>query len=74
MWCFLKWYFQFSQECQFSSELKYDKAVGTAIERIKRRQYLAKVAHYADDLLLVGITYERDTKLHRCGIERGVVW
>lgn len=51
-------------------ELKYDKAVGTAIEQIKRRQYPAKVAQYADDLLLVGITYERETKRHVCCIER----
>ena len=51
-------------------ELKYDKAVDTAIEQIKRRQYPAKVAQYADDLLLVGITYERDTKLHWCCIEK----
>jgi hypothetical protein len=51
-------------------ELKYDKAVDTAIEQIKRRQYPAKVAQYADNLLLVGITYERDTKLHRCCIEK----
>jgi len=51
-------------------ELKYDKAVDTAIEQIKRRQYPAKVSQYADNLLLVGITYERDTKLHRCCIER----
>jgi len=51
-------------------ELKYDKAVDTAIEQIKRRQYPAKVSQYADNLLLVGITYERDTKLHRCCIEK----
>ena len=53
-------------------ELKYDKAVDTAIEQIKRRQYPAKVAQYTDNLLLVGITYMRDTKEHRCCIERGV--
>ena len=53
-------------------ELKYDKAVDTAIEQIKRRQYPAKVARYADNMLLVGITYERNTKLHRCRIERSV--
>ena len=51
-------------------ELKFDKAVDTAIEQIKRRQYPAKVAQYADNLLLVGISYERDTKLHRCSIEK----
>ena len=52
-------------------ELKYDKAVDTAIEQIKRKQYPAKVAQYADNLLLVGITYEREMKEHRCCIERG---
>ena len=51
-------------------ELKYDKAVNTAIEQIKQKQYPAKVAQYTDNLLLVGITYERDTKQHRCCIER----
>ena len=51
-------------------ELKYDKAVDTAIEQIKRRQYPAKVAQYTDRLLLVGITYDRDSKQHHCRIER----
>jgi hypothetical protein len=51
-------------------ELKYDKAVNTAIEQIKQRQYPAKVSQYTDNLLLVGITYERDTKQHRCSIEK----
>ena len=51
-------------------ELKYDKAVDTAIEQIKRRQYPAKVAQYADNLLLVGVTYDRAAKQHHCRIER----
>ena len=51
-------------------ELKYDKAVDTAIEQIKRRQYPDKVAQYADRLLLVGITYDRESKQHHCRIER----
>ena len=51
-------------------ELKYDKAVDTAIAQIKRRQYPAKVAQYTDNLLLVGITYNRDTKQHVCHIEK----
>lgn len=51
-------------------ELKYDKAVDTAIEQIKRRQYPDKVAQYADRLLLVGITYDRESKQHHCCIER----
>ncbi len=51
-------------------ELKYNKAVNTAIEQIKHRQYPAKVAQHTDNLLLVGITYNRDTKRHECRIER----
>ena len=51
-------------------ELKYDKAVDTAIAQIKRRQYPAKVAQYADNLLLVGITYNTTSKQHECRIEK----
>lgn len=51
-------------------ELKYDKAVDTALEQIKRKQYPAKVAQYTDNLLLVGITYDRETKQHQCRIEK----
>ena len=50
-------------------ELKYDKAVDTAIDQIKHRHYPDKVAQYSDKLLLVGITYHRDTKQHQCRIE-----
>ena len=51
-------------------ELKYDKAVDTAIDQMKRKQYPDKVAQCTDNLLLVGITYDRDTKQHQCRIER----
>ncbi len=51
-------------------ELKYDKAVDTAIAQIKRKNYPAKVAQYADNLLLVGITYDRESKEHLCRIEK----
>ena len=51
-------------------ELKYDKAVDTAIEQIKRRQYPAKVAQYTGNLLLVGITYNRESKQHETQICR----
>ncbi len=51
-------------------ELKYNKAVDTSIDQIKRKQYPAKVAQYTGNLLLVVITYNRDTKQHECCIER----
>ena len=46
------------------------KPVVDAIEQIRRKQYPAKVADYADRLLLVGISYDRQTKQHSCRIER----
>ena len=51
-------------------ELKYDKDADTAIAQIKRKKYPAKVAQYTDDLLLVGINYDKETKTHSCVIER----
>ena len=51
-------------------EMKYDGTTGTAIEQIHRRQYTAKVKEYTGDMLLVGISYDRKTKEHRCRIER----
>ena len=53
-------------------ELKYDKAVDTALDQIRRTQYPAKVAQYTDNLLLVGIIYDRETKQHQCHIEKYV--
>jgi len=51
-------------------ELKYNKDADAAIDQIKRRQYPAKVASYTSNLLLVGINYDCETKLHTCCIER----
>ncbi|MBP3201982.1 MAG: AAA family ATPase [Bacteroidales bacterium] len=52
-------------------ELKVDKSADAAIDQIRRKEYPAKVAEYSGNLLLVGISYNRDTKQHRCRIERG---
>ena len=51
-------------------ELKVDKDADTALEQIRRKEYPAKVAEYAGDLLLVGVNYDRETKQHNCRIER----
>lgn len=50
-------------------ELKYNKDADAAIAQIKRKNYPAKVAQYTDNLLLVGINYDRETKRHECQIE-----
>ena len=51
-------------------ELKYNQTVDTAIYQIKRRNYPDKIAQYADNMLLVGISYDRETKQHECRIEK----
>ena len=50
-------------------ELKCNQNADAAIDQIKRKQYPAKVAQYNGDLLLVGINYDRKTKMHTCRIE-----
>ena len=52
-------------------ELKYNRDAEGAIAQIHRKQYPAKVAQYANNLLLVGIIYDRQTKTHECKIEMG---
>ncbi|MBQ7512100.1 MAG: AAA family ATPase [Prevotella sp.] len=50
-------------------ELKYNQDADTAIDQIMRKDYPAKVAQYTGNLLLVGISYDRQTKRHQCKIE-----
>ena len=50
-------------------ELKVDKDADSALDQIRRKEYPAKVAEYAANLLLVGISYDRQTKQHSCSIE-----
>ncbi len=50
-------------------ELKYNTAVGTAIDQIHEKNYPEKIRDYADNLLLVGISYDRKSKEHICKIE-----
>ena len=54
-------------------ELKFNNSADTAIDQIKRKQYPAKIAEYTGDILLVGINYDKETKLHTCKIERTVI-
>ncbi len=51
-------------------ELKYNRDADSAINQIRRRQYPTKVAQYTGDLLLVGINYDREKKIHECLIEK----
>ena len=51
-------------------ELKFNHTADTAIDQIKRKEYPAKIAEYTGDILLVGISYDKETKLHECKIEQ----
>ena len=51
-------------------ELKYGSAVDTAISQILQKNYPAKVAEYANNLLLVGISYDPKSKKHSCVIKK----
>ena len=51
-------------------ELKYDKDVDTAIKQIKDKKYFFGLEKYLDNLLLVGINYDKNTKKHTCTIEK----
>ena len=52
------------------SELKFNHSADTAINQIKRKEYPSKVAEYTGDILLVGVSYDNESKQHTCKIER----
>lgn len=50
-------------------ELKYDQSADTAIKQIKDKRYDGALKDYKDNILLVGIVYDKETKKHTCIIE-----
>ena len=51
-------------------ELKYNQDADTAIKQIKNKKYPAGFENYLDNLLLVGVNYDKKTKIHECVIEK----
>lgn len=51
-------------------ELKWNQDVETAITQIKEKKYPKVLEEYKDNLLIVGITYDKRTKKHICRIEK----
>lgn len=51
-------------------ELKCDKSPEGAIAQIKERNYVDGMTKYKNNLLLVGISYDKKTKKHSCIIEQ----
>lgn len=54
-------------------ELKYNQSAKGAIAQIMDRQYTEKLAAYEENMLFVGVNYDKDSveKKHTCVIE---VW
>ena len=51
-------------------ELKWNKSAHTAINQIKERNYSELLKDFSDEILLVGINYDKETKKHTCIIEK----
>ena len=55
-------------------ELKWKKSVDSALDQIRDRRYPEAVKDYGSDILLVGISYDKDApageRKHRCRIEK----
>ena len=53
-------------------ELKWNQEVETAISQIKAKKYYFGLEKYLDNLLIVGISYDKKTKKHSCKIEKAI--
>lgn len=51
-------------------ELKRDRSAEEAVAQIREREYPAALEKYRDSMLLVGISYDSETKEHSCIIEK----
>ena len=51
-------------------ELKWNQDVETALTQIKEKKYPRGLEKYKDNLLIVGISYDKKTKKHTCFIEK----
>lgn len=51
-------------------ELKWNKNVQTALEQIKKNLYPESLLSYTGDVFIVGITYDKKDKTHKCKIEK----
>lgn len=50
-------------------ELKWDKTADGTPRQIKDKKYASWVEGYTGEILLVGINYDKEKKLHECVIE-----
>lgn len=50
-------------------ELKWNQSAEGAIDQIKKKQYVESLEEYQGNILLVGVNYDKATKVHECVIE-----
>ena len=50
-------------------ELKWNQTAETAIRQIKEKKYVKALEGYSGQVLLVGISYDKETRKHSCEIE-----
>ena len=53
-------------------ELKWDKDARGALQQIKEKEYCRSLEKYEGNIILVGINYNKKTKIHECMIETQV--
>ncbi len=51
-------------------ELKWNDTAEGAIQQIKDRNYPQVLENYGGEIILVGVSYDKSTKTHKCRIER----
>lgn len=50
-------------------ELEWNKDADSAISQIKDKKHPISLEKYKEDLIMVGINYDKETKKHTCKIE-----
>ena len=60
---------KFQEKPALVVELKWDKMVEGAINQIKKKEYCQSLKEYRGNILLVGVNYNKKTKVHECMIE-----
>ena len=51
-------------------ELKWNKDADTAISQIKEKGYARGLKDFGSEMLLIGISYDKDSKVYECQIEK----
>ncbi len=63
---------QYGDKSAMVVELKWNQDADTALTQIHEKKYPAGLEEYKDNMLLVGISYDRETRKHECRIEKAI--